>query len=57
MRGDRQLQLRGDFLPLGFLAVEEEKEADEGTGPVEDMSSLEAVPCMDQTHHKKGSIC
>ncbi len=56
VRGDQQLQLRGDFLPLGFLAVEEEKATDEGTGTVEDMSSLEAAPCMDRTRYKNINV-
>ena len=41
VHGDRQLVLRGEHLPLGFLAVEEEKDQ-----PVEDMSSLDAVTCL-----------
>ena len=39
VRGDRELQLVGEHLPLGFLAVKPDEEADEH---VEDMSSLDA---------------
>eukprot|EP00435_Cladocopium_sp_Y103_P031609 s906_g8.t1 len=39
VRGSAELQLRGEFLPLGFLAVKPDEE-DEA---VEDMSSLDAA--------------
>ena len=39
VRGTAELQLRGDFLPLGYLAVKPDEE-DEN---VEDMSSLDTA--------------
>lgn len=43
MRGDHELQLRGDFLPLGFLAVKPDEDEDEA---VEDLSALDGVTCL-----------
>ena len=39
VRGSAELELRGDFLPLGFLAVKPDEEEEQ----VEDMSSLDAA--------------
>lgn len=53
VRGDHQLQLHGEFLPLGFLALEDE--TPEEPAPAEDMSSMEAVACISINYHIVGS--
>ena len=47
VHGDRQLQLSGKFLPLGYVAL---KELDDDA-PVEDLSSVEADTLPSKCHN------
>ena len=50
VHGDRQLQLSGKFLPLGYVAL---KELDD-EAPVEDLSSVESDTLLSKCHNLNG---